>query len=464
MKSYLLNQSKKNKYIIAFGDIFIITAAVLVSYSIRIYINQGEFTLPLLLNKLNFWHLMIIPLHLFTFYIFDLFSLDRMVGPARYVSKIVISILFAGLLMSGVFFFVPKYVFGRQVLLIPMLVLSLFIIVWRVYFFRAVHGIDVKKKIALICSPEKSSFVIENLSNRLFKEIEVSHVCSKECKEENKSDGIKYCSSVSELLDDNSFDIIVFDSAEDFSNEEIRLILETRQKNKAVYDISNLYISFTGKVPLEFIDGRWLISSQGMQGVVSKPYLRVKRFMDVFFACGLIVFLSPFILIAGALIKVESRGRVIFAQERLGMNRKPFMCYKFRTMVENAEQATGPVWSSDDDPRITSFGRILRKSRLDELPQLWNIVKGDISFVGPRPIRKHFADLLSRQIPFYELRFSVQPGLSGWAQVNHDYAGSEDGQLEKFKYELFYIQNMSLFLDIIVVFKTVQSFFKVEGK
>jgi lipopolysaccharide/colanic/teichoic acid biosynthesis glycosyltransferase len=133
-------------------------------------------------------------------------------------------------------------------------------------------------------------------------------------------------------------------------------------------------------------------------------------------------------------------------------------------MVENAEQESGPVWAGEDDPRITLVGRILRKTRLDELPQLWNIFKGDISFVGPRPIRRHFADMLSEKIPFYELRFSIQPGLSGWAQVSHDYAGSEDGQLEKFQYELFYIQNMSIFLDVIIIFKTIQACFKIEGK
>ena len=133
-------------------------------------------------------------------------------------------------------------------------------------------------------------------------------------------------------------------------------------------------------------------------------------------------------------------------------------------MVEDAERESGPIWSTENDPRITRVGRVLRRIRLDELPQLWNILKGDMSFVGPRPIREHFANKLAETIPFYGLRFAVKPGLSGWAQVNHDYAGSEEGQLEKFQYELFYIQNMSLFLDLLTVFETVRKAFRGEGK
>ena len=132
-------------------------------------------------------------------------------------------------------------------------------------------------------------------------------------------------------------------------------------------------------------------------------------------------------------------------------------------MVQNAEAKSGPVWSKEKDPRITRVGRFLRKSRLDELPQFWNILKGDMSFVGPRPIRQHFADMLAEKIPFYGFRFSVKPGLSGWAQVNYDYGGSEEGQMEKFQYELFYIQNISFFLDLIVVIKTVQKIFRGGG-
>ena len=191
--------------------------------------------------------------------------------------------------------------------------------------------------------------------------------------------------------------------------------------------------------------------------------MRGKRIFDILLSLFFLAVSSPLFLLIAIAIKLDSKGEIFFSQERLGYQSKPFNCIKFRTMVENAEKLSGPVWAGENDTRLTQLGRLLRKSRLDELPQLWNILKGDMSFVGPRPIRKYFADLLSNNIPFYGLRFSIKPGLSGWAQVNHDYAGSEEGQLEKFQYELFYIQNMSFVLDLLTIFKTARKMLRGEG-
>ncbi|NCO67356.1 MAG: hypothetical protein COY75_10055 [Nitrospirae bacterium CG_4_10_14_0_8_um_filter_41_23] len=147
----------------------------------------------------------------------------------------------------------------------------------------------------------------------------------------------------------------------------------------------------------------------------------------------------------------------MFKQERLGQNEQPFTLMKFRTMIDNAEKTTGPKWASEDDSRITKVGKILRKARLDELPQFFNVLKGEMSFVGPRPIRKHFADMLAKEIPYYRLRFTVKPGLTGWAQVKGDYAGSKEGQKEKLEYDLYYIQNQSILFDLFIILKTVQT-------
>ena len=248
-----------------------------------------------------------------------------------------------------------------------------------------------------------------------------------------------------------------------FSNQEIRRLLQIKYEGKAVYDLPTLYKSLTGKVPLTYIDGRWLLFSQGFQGEANRPYAKAKRVIDFMLSSVLLLLTAPLLLLIAVSIKLDSRGSVFFFQERLGLQKRPFNCVKFRTMIDNAENECGPVWSCKDDPRITRIGRFLRKSRLDELPQLWNVLKGEMSFVGPRPIREHFADMLAESIPFYGLRFSVKPGLSGWAQVIHDYSGSEEGQLEKFQYELFYIENMSLFLDLFAIFKTFRKVFRAEG-
>ena len=164
----------------------------------------------------------------------------------------------------------------------------------------------------------------------------------------------------------------------------------------------------------------------------------------------------PFLLISALAIKLDSAGPVFFIQERLGQNEVPFRLYKLRTMIHNAEQFTGPQWSTEDDPRITRVGRVLRKLRLDELPQLFNVLKGEMSVMGPRPIRKHFADVLAQEVPYYRLRFLAKPGLTGWAQVNYDYAGSKEGQSEKLQYDLFYLVHQSIWLDLYILFKTIK--------
>jgi exopolysaccharide biosynthesis polyprenyl glycosylphosphotransferase len=257
---------------------------------------------------------------------------------------------------------------------------------------------------------------------------------------------------------------LAFDSTNGhFSSDDIREILRLKFEGKAVHDLSNLYENLTGKVPIMAIDEQWLLKSREFQGSSSMVYKKVKRVLDVIMACFFLVLLSPLLILISVLIKLESKGPIFFVQERLGFQWKPFKCFKFRTMVDNAEAKSGPVWATGDDPRITRVGSILRKSRLDELPQLWNILKGEMTFVGPRPIRGHFARRLAENIPFYGLRFCVKPGLTGWAQVNYDYAGSDEGQMEKFQYDLFYVLNMSLTLDLLSMFKTLKTVVKRVG-
>jgi exopolysaccharide biosynthesis polyprenyl glycosylphosphotransferase len=190
----------------------------------------------------------------------------------------------------------------------------------------------------------------------------------------------------------------------------------------------------------------------------------MKDISDKFIAFSGLVLSAPLMLLCALAIGLSSRGPVFFKQERLGRNEKPFTLIKFRTMIDNAEKETGPKWAGEHDPRITSVGRFLRKTRLDELPQFFNVLKGDMSVVGPRPIRKHFADILAQDIPYYHLRFAVKPGITGWAQVCSDYAGSVEGQREKLGYDLHYIRNQSLFFDLLILLKTVKTVLLQKGQ
>ena len=194
-----------------------------------------------------------------------------------------------------------------------------------------------------------------------------------------------------------------------------------------------------------------------------RPDPRYKRLLDVMLASAGLVLLAPLFCLIALAIKVDSPGRVFFVQDRLGQWRVPFRCLKFRTMCEDAERHTGPVWASADDPRITRVGRFLRKSRMDELPQLINVLRGEMSIVGTRPIRHYFAEQLAGLIPFYDVRFLEKPGLTGWAQVKYQYSSSFTEQIEKFYYDYYYIRNRSVSLDLYIMLLTVAVIVRMKG-
>ena len=191
---------------------------------------------------------------------------------------------------------------------------------------------------------------------------------------------------------------------------------------------------------------------------------RIKRVLDVLVASIALLWLAPLLCLIALAIKLDSPGTVLFVQERLGRWRRPFPCLKFRTMCQDAERLTGPVWAAANDPRITRVGWFLRKSRMDELPQLINVLRGEMSLVGTRPIRRYFAEQLADIIPFYDLRFLEKPGLTGWAQVKYKYSSSFTEQIEKFYFDYYYVRNRSLALDLYIMLLTVAVVVRMKGE
>lgn len=468
MKYYLSTYAKKRQYILLLGDILVLALSIFISYFLRVYLAHKSPTMAVVLSRLSPWLILVISAHLFTLYMLDQYNLNRLVNLFRNSIMVVFSICLAGLIISGIFFFFPKYVFGRKVLLIHLLVTSFLIVLWRSLAITVLIKKAKKKRLAVLGNGQTVSSFIEDLSHLQNSGFTIGNVCIVN----NDPPGICILpkslvkhQSVLTLLKHNDFDALAFDSANGlFKDDEIRKILQLKFRGKAVYDLPKLYENLTGKVPLTYIDGHWLLSSDGLQGEMNVTYVKTKRIIDIVLASSLLLLTSPLSLLIVVLIKLDSAGEIFFVQERLGLQRKPFRCLKFRTMVKDAEIKSGPIWSCENDTRVTRVGRLLRKTRLDELPQLWNILKGDMSFVGPRPIREYFANMLEQRIPFYGLRFAIKPGLTGWAQVNYKYGGSKEGQFEKFQYELFYIRNMSPFLDLLTMFKTIKTIFEHTGE
>jgi sugar transferase (PEP-CTERM system associated) len=235
----------------------------------------------------------------------------------------------------------------------------------------------------------------------------------------------------------------------------VKLLLLLKSRGVLVQDGTVVYEAVTGKVPIESLQLDSLLFSSGFQ--TSRSNLIYNRLSSISVAgIGLLLALPLFPLVALA-IKLTSPGPIFYQQRRVGRDGAVFDCFKLRTMSVGAEADTGPTWAADDDPRITRVGRFMRTVRLDEIPQLWNVLKGDMSLIGPRPERPEFVDWLNQEIPHYHLRHTIRPGITGWAQVRFEYGSSVEHSKEKLRYDLFYIKNMSPGLDLLIFFQTIKT-------
>lgn len=233
----------------------------------------------------------------------------------------------------------------------------------------------------------------------------------------------------------------------------LRELLDCKLQGVRVVDIATYFEINLGQIRLDAVSAGWLIFGDGFnQGMVRTM---IKRLFDIVCATLLILLALPVMLVTGILILIESGGPILYQQERVGLNGRLFNVVKFRSMRTDAEKDGKPRWASVTDDRVTRVGRVMRKARIDELPQLFNVLKGDMSLVGPRPERPYFVDKLTQEIPYYAVRQSVKPGVTGWAQVRYHYGASVKDSAEKLQYDLYYVKNHSLFLDLVVLFETV---------
>jgi len=231
-------------------------------------------------------------------------------------------------------------------------------------------------------------------------------------------------------------------------------LLTLRLKGLKVEEATSWLEKISGRIEVEQLYPSWFIFAEGFRfSTINRIFRRLLNFTTALIGLTLSLPILPLVALA---VKLGSKGPVFYRQQRVGRGGEIFYCYKFRTMRQDAEADTGATWASDDDPRITRVGKILRTTRLDEIPQMWCVLKGDMHFVGPRPERPEFVEWLSKEIPYYGMRHVVRPGITGWAQVQYKYGNTVEDAREKLQYDLFYIKNASVGLDLLILFHTIK--------
>ena len=368
----------------------------------------------------------------------------------------------AAIFLAAIYLIFPTAIIGHGIFALSIGFVVLLIVSWRFcYKFILNKGI-FDQHIIILGSGDLAQNIINEITQRKDSGYTVSVTVQEYLgnnnlpNKKNKESIIfkKDYEGLCDMADELNISKIVIAMTEKRGALPTKELIKCRVNGIEIVEGATFYEMLTGKIIVEKINPAWLIFSKGFYKSRIRRFL--KRTMDLILSFVLLILLSPVIFVTAVLIKIDSTGPAIFLQERVGKNKKAYLVYKFRSMVADAEKQSGPVWAEDNDCRITRVGRVIRKWRVDEIPQLWNVLKGDMSFVGPRPEREFFVEKLEDVIPYFGERFSVKPGITGWAQVSYGYGASVDDAIEKLSYDLFYIKNLSTFMDLMIIMRTIK--------
>jgi sugar transferase (PEP-CTERM system associated) len=363
------------------------------------------------------------------------------------------------LVLAVLYWSLPGLVIGQGVFVIAVGFMIALVIGWRLAFEWLARQVGPRERIVLVGTNPACIALARELYER--RELGVEIVGFIDVDPERVGTPILNPGVIGTIDDipaivrERSVDRVVVSLSDARGRLHMDRLLEMKLRHGVSFDhLASVYEEYTGKIAVENLRPSWLVFSSGFRRT---PATRlVKRAFDIGIAAAMFVLALPVMAIVALAVKATSSGPVLYRQQRVGEGGRVFEIYKFRSMRADAEAATGAVWARPDDPRVTPVGRLLRRSRLDELPQLWNVLRGDMSFVGPRPERPEFVARLTEEIPFYGVRHFVRPGLTGWAQVRYAYGASVEDALEKLQYDLFYIKHLSLALDLYILFETVK--------
>jgi len=447
------------------GDIGILFAVPFLSAYIYCCIDLGTVIkiVSLKLEKLPF--ILNILLFMTVFYVMDLYDFRKNYLSKREILNILIAIFTSSIFSIFFFYLIGKPPLGREIFLIYISAVFLLVFGARASFSKLALTKYYKKKCMIIGAGNSGRELDEMLAKKPWSGIEIICFLDKDPVKSGEyiwsAPVVHHNGSLRDIVDKYKPDLLILTVSSEKYKGMLEDIIWCNYHGIEIKDLMAVYEEIEGRISLRHVTEQWLLFCH--MNLPKLYFHKIKRIVDILFSAGLLLVLLPVILLTMIAVKSEGRGPILFRQLRVGREGKNFMLLKFRSMIDNAEKATGAVWVSEKDPRITRVGYILRLLRIDEIPQLLNVIKGEMSLIGPRPERPEFvADFIGNPdkkgsaIPFYRERLAVKPGITGWAQVKYPYAASYDESATKLEYDLYYIKNMSFMLDIAIILKTIK--------
>jgi len=434
----------------------LVYGAIIAAVYLRVGVDGAPFEL---IEKHGYWKAALAGFFcLAAFYLFDLYDFLVMHDRRELVLRLVQALGLAWIALAFSFYMFPELMLGRGISLIALPLALGLMVSWRVSIHWFLGHPDIGERILIVGSGNLAVELAREVLNRPDAGYRIIGFVGNDAELLGKSLINPRVIGLTEQLDDivkkENIDRIVVAMGERRGQLPTNKLLQLSLAGQVnIEEGSAFYERVTGRVSLNMLRPSWLIfTGRGRQAKIAELSRSMVHWLVAL--VGAILSL-PIVLLTAVLIKLDSRGPVFYKQERVGKNGRVFVLAKFRSMRVDAEEA-GPVWASKGDARTTRVGRIIRKIRVDEIPQFWNILKGEMSFVGPRPERPHFVAQLAEEIPFYEQRHLIAPGLTGWAQIKYPYGASIEDARQKLQYDLFYIKNHGLLLDGVIIFETIK--------
>jgi len=355
-------------------------------------------------------------------------------------------------LLAGVAYVRPSYLLGSGSSAVGLIILTVALFGWRLGFTWLVQLPILVERVYVLGTGERAQRVVQGL--RQNPEIGVE-IASWTGKMEGAVTRDSVAAHLLEVVHKQKVHRVIVAMPDRRGTIPMRELLDLRMQGVKIEEAATWLEKISGKIEVENLYPSWLVYGQGFRR--STPFIVIRRVVSVIISLLGLTLALPLLPLIVLAIRFDSKGPVFYTQARVGKGGRVFNVVKFRTMRQDAEAANGPQWAGNNDPRVTRVGKFLRVSRLDEIPQLWCVLKGDMAFVGPRPERPEFIEWLSKEIPYYGVRHMVRPGLTGWAQVKYKYGSTVADAREKLQYDLFYIKNASIGLDLLIMFLTVKT-------